>query len=211
MNILAHRGLWHHPQERNLPESLQSALSKGFGLETDVRDYRGELVICHDPVTVKVQHLSELLTGYKTMASKVPIAINIKADGLAGMLQPLLDKFGVLSYFCFDMSVPETLQYRRHGLRFFTRESEYEQYPILYDDAAGVWMDMFQSDWIGSDQIHRHLDAHKEVAIVSPELHGRPHLAFWERLQESKLATRQGLMLCTDFPELAQNYFNEKD
>jgi glycerophosphoryl diester phosphodiesterase len=211
MKILAHRGLWHQPEERNRPESLRSALSKGFGLETDVRDSAGKLVVCHDPVTAEVQFLSELLTDYQSLASEAPLAINIKADGLGSMIQTLLDKFAVESYFCFDMSIPETLQYRRRGLRFFTRESEYEQCPALYTDAAGVWMDMFHSDWILSDQIHRHLDAHKEVAIVSPELHGRPHLAFWGRLRESNLAGRPGIMLCTDFPESAQHYFNDQD
>lgn len=207
MVILAHRGVWHQPDERNQPAALRLALAGGFGLETDVRDAAGQLVISHDPPVAPAQTLAGLLALYARLPSAAPLAINIKADGLRSRLKPLLDAHAVTNYFCFDMSVPETLAYHREGLRYFTRESEHEPHPLLYTDAAGVWMDMFEGDWITAESIVRHLDAGKQVALVSPELHRRPHENFWQRLQQAGLARRSGLMLCTDFPESARDFF----
>lgn len=209
MEILAHRGLWYQPDERNQPAALRLALAKGFGLETDVRDAAGRLVISHDPPVAAELSLAELLALYRALNCTVPLAINIKADGLRSSLKPLLAEHSVKNYFCFDMSVPETLAYRREGLRYFTRESEHEPRPLLYDDAAGVWMDMFGTDWIAREHIVRHLDAGKQVALVSPELHHRAHENFWIRLRDAGLASHPDVMLCTDFPESARKFFYE--
>jgi glycerophosphoryl diester phosphodiesterase len=206
---LAHRGLWKSIEEKNGAAALLLALQSGFGLETDIRDARGHLVVSHDPPEGHVLLLEEALGFRGSKDKSLPLALNIKADGLSGRLRQLLEKTDVKEYFCFDMSVPETLVYRREGLRFFTRESEYEPHPPLYDNAAGVWMDMFHSDWITPAQIVRHLEAGKQVAIVSPELHGRPHESFWARLRDAGLARRSGVMLCTDFPLTAREFFYE--
>jgi len=208
MNFLAHRGLWKEPAERNTPESLSSAIVSGFGLETDIRDAAGQLVIAHNPSRGTVQRLLEFFCQYREQRLGEPLALNIKADGLSALLKPLLQEHGIENYFCFDMSIPETLVYRHQGLRFFTRESEYEPTPTLYADAAGVWMDMFHGDWIAPVRIREHLAAGKQVALVSPELHGRPHLAFWARLLEAGLRDEPDLMLCTDFPVAARDFFS---
>jgi len=43
--------------------------------------------------------------------------------------------------------------------------------------------------------------------VVSPELHRRPHAAFWERLAGMRCAADPRLMLCTDLPEDATEVF----
>lgn len=48
MDILAHRGLWHVVEQKNTLSSLTDAVSKGFGIETDIRDYQERLVISHN-------------------------------------------------------------------------------------------------------------------------------------------------------------------
>jgi len=57
-------------------------------------------------------------------------------------------------------------------------------------------------------RIREHLEAGKEVALVSPELHGRPHGAFWQRLRDAGLSRQDALMLCTDFPGAAREFFH---
>ena len=207
MKLLAHRGIWHQPEERNQPAALRQALACGFGLETDVRDAVGRIVISHDPPVTPGQSLAELLAIYNSLGCAATLAINVKADGLRSRLKSLLDEHKVTNYFCFDMSLPEMLAYGRDELRHFTRESEYEPHPALYEQAAGVWMDMFVNDWITREHIFRHLDAGKQVAIVSPELHSRPHENFWIRLREAGLSSHPDVMLCTDFPESARDFF----
>lgn len=41
MLILSHRGLWRHYHEKNSFEAFKKSFSSGFGIETDLRDYRG--------------------------------------------------------------------------------------------------------------------------------------------------------------------------
>lgn len=208
MQILAHRGFWQRPEERNTLAALERALREGFGLETDVRDAAGELVIAHDPPVGPAPLLAEVLALARTHGTRLPLALNLKSDGLRGRLKSLLQSQPAQNYFCFDMSVPETLACRRDGLRYFTRESEFEPSPVLYAEAAGVWLDMFTSDWLQPSDIARHLDAGKEAAIVSPELHGRPHLDFWARLRAAGLGTETRVLLCTDLPAEAAAFFH---
>lgn len=208
LRLLAHRGVWYLPEERNGIDALRKAFQLEFGLETDLRDAMGEIVVMHDLPISTLLNLADVFAAYCDNNCVTPLALNIKADGLRGLLKPLLKRFGITNYFCFDMSVPETLAYRRDGLRFFTRESEYESVPPLYADAAGVWIDMFHSDWVTAARIREHLNAGKQVAIVSPELHGRPHLDFWKRLQQAGLHLESDFMLCTDFPVAARDFFH---
>lgn len=48
MKIISHRGLWKQPHEQNTKGALELSLSSGFGVETDIRDFNGSLVISHD-------------------------------------------------------------------------------------------------------------------------------------------------------------------
>lgn len=208
MNILAHRGLWHDRADGNTLAALTAALDGGFGIEFDVRDADGKLVIAHDIVVGPKPAAEELLGLLWESRTSSTLAFNIKADGLALHVQTLVTSYGLANYFCFDMSVPETLHYRRLHLRYFARHSEHESAPVLYADAAGVWMDMFETDWITASDIRTHLDRGKQVAIVSPELHGRPHIPFWESLRASALPRHAELMLCTDHPDAARSFFN---
>jgi hypothetical protein len=101
------------------------------------------------------------------------------------------------------MSGPETVRYARLGLPFYTRHSDVEPEPILYAEAAGVWLDSFTDDrWIGPDLVRRHLDAGKQVCVVSSELHGRDPARLWEGLGELRDAA--AVTLCTDRPEDAK-------
>ncbi len=210
MHIISHRGQWTAPAEKNTEAALRLAFATGFGVETDIRDLAGQLVISHDPAPTDAWPAADFFrTAASAPGGPFPLALNIKADGLRLLLKPLLARHGITDYFCFDMSVPETLAYRRDGFRFFTRESEYEPAPALYADAAGVWMDMFHGEWITPAHIRRHLAADKQVALVSPELHGRSHLDFWIRLREAGLHREADLMLCTDFPAVARDFFHD--
>ena len=49
MKILAHRGFWADEEEKNTLSAFGKAFDSGFGIETDIRDRNGELVISHNP------------------------------------------------------------------------------------------------------------------------------------------------------------------
>ncbi len=206
MIVLAHRGHWLRPEERNTRAALARAVEGGHGLETDIRDHDGALVVAHDPPTGDgLMTLDDLLDLYVSAGAPGALALNIKADGLQAGVVEAVRRRGIGNAFVFDMSLPDTLGYLRQGARVFTRQSEHEPEPLLYEPAAGVWIDAFERDWITPEVVEGHLAAGKQAALVSPELHGRPHAAAWAAWRS--LAGRAGVMICTDFPDEARTFF----
>ena len=108
------------------------------------------------------------------------------------------------------MSVPQMIEFSEFGLRFYTRQSEVEPKPILYDKADGIWIDGFWStEWITESLLHEHLRNKKNVCIVSPDLHGRTQGAFWETLLNYDIDFSR-ISLCTDCPDEAAKFFASK-
>ena len=218
MLILAHRGFWTTPEEKNSHAALARAFTEGFGVETDVRDQNGTLVISHDPPVGDCIRFRDFLSLYRRHDQPGPLALNVKADGLQRPSAAALAEEGILSdaYFFFDMSIPDALGYARQNLPIYTRESEFEPTPHLLDMAQGIVLDCFQSDWIAPAKILQHLEAGRSVMLISPELHGRDPArawAAWRELTGSRVTLPAGtrLMLCTDRPLEAREAFGGAD
>lgn len=207
MKILSHRGYWKTTEEKNALQAFDRSFSHGFGTETDLRDLRGQLVISHDPAGEPSLGADAFFHAYTRHALDLPLALNIKADGLQGLLAAALSDHDIQNYFVFDMSIPDMLGYIRTGLKVFSRQSEYEPVPALYEHASGVWIDCFETEWVTEKTLAGHLSARKQVCIVSPELHKRPYRDYWEKLSKMPFASDSNIMLCTDFPEEAQRVF----
>ncbi len=201
MKILSHRGYWKTAEEKNTRTAFERSFSLGFGTETDIRDLAGELVISHDMPRERALSASEFFEIYQKENLDLELALNIKSDGLQLPLLGLLEEYSIGNYFLFDMSIPDALVCLRHGLKCFTRQSEYEPDPAFYPQADGVWIDGFHGEWWDETLIQRHLDASKKVCIVSPDLHRRPHQPFWDALAGWSIRSHPALMLCTDLPE----------
>lgn len=200
MEIISHRGYWLEPAEKNSRAAFERTLKAGFGTETDVRDLAGVLVVSHDPPTGGEMAWSELVAMFE--GSGLPLAVNVKSDGLAPQLVQAFAE-SATPWFAFDMSGPQTVVFARQGLPFYTRHSDVEPEPILYAEAAGVWLDAFTNEqWIRPEVVRRHLDAGKAVCVVSSELHGRDPAALWDRL--AGLTGEGRVTLCTDRPEDAK-------
>lgn len=208
MIVLSHRGCWKGAEEKNSLAAFRRSFSLGFGTETDFRDALGKLVVAHDPPGAGALPADDFFALYAELGQGLPLALNVKADGLQTLLKEALERFGIARYFVFDMSVPDALACVRQGLKIFTRQSELEPSPNLYQEAEGVWMDCFFSDWIQEKDFDAHLQAGKQVCLVSPELQRRPQGPFWERLRKSRVAQSDRLLLCTDFPEEARDFFH---
>lgn len=206
MRIISHRGYWRSRGERNAPVAFDRSFALGFGTETDLRDADGRLVIAHDPPAPGAAALpaARVLAMHRAMAPDTPLALNVKADGLQDLLVRALEEHAVRDAFVFDMSVPDMRGWLAAGVPVFTRQSEIEPEPVLYREAAGVWLDAFAEEWWEPGLVRAHLEAGKRVCIVSPELHGREHRRVWDVLAGSDLAACDALLLCTDHPEDAR-------
>jgi hypothetical protein len=211
VDILAHRGLWSSRSEMNSLRALSAAVDEGFGLEFDLRDFKGELVVSHDPPRSKGLTFRRLLEkiSSKVRENDLTLAINIKSDGLENPTARLIENYSLSeNCFVFDMSVPSMLQFLRlqdkYGVRVAARISEFEGDPVLADDCEFFWVDCFKKDWIpGAVPGDRGL-RRKTPIFVSPELHGRSHRAAWSKLKGMK--RRFGL--CTDHPQDARKFFS---
>lgn len=206
MIVISHRGYWTSLEERNTEAAFRRSFDLGFGTETDVRDLAGQLVISHDPPIGGEMSLRDYLAV--PGATALTQAINVKADGLALQIGRALRAAEVADWFVFDMSLPDTIQQVKAGNPVFLRMSEYEPSPPLLSQAAGVWLDAFETRWWDRQTIEALIGIGKRVCVVSPELHRRPHLDAWEALRP--IAALPSLLLCTDFPEAARAFFGDE-
>lgn len=210
MKIIAHRGFWIEEREKNTLYALERALKNGYGIETDLRDYKEDLVISHNIANEKSIKLEDFFQLYCECGNRALLALNVKADGIQKMLETLLVKYDIENYFLFDMSIPELVVNSSRNLRFYTRSSDIERECVLYDKAAGIWVDAFYDEnWLDEKVVMRHIKANKEVCLVSPELHGNDFTRVWKLLKETGLYKNDLLALCTDMPDSAEEYFNE--
>ena len=91
MQIISHRGLWRDLSERNQLIAFEHSFNAGFGTETDLRDVCGKIVISHDMPRgneVSFEEVLQVMNG-----RNLPLALNIKADGLADKIKYLLAKY----------------------------------------------------------------------------------------------------------------------
>lgn len=209
VKILAHRGYWNKEISKNSSTALKQAIDHGYGFESDIRDYAGKLVISHNPANENNQDAAEIFHWLAEQQDRFCFAINIKADGLGELLLEQIEKNQIKNYFAFDMSVPQMVEYDNLGLKYFTRQSEIETIPVMYEKASGIWLDGFWgTDWITEELLNRHIECNKKICIVSPELHKREFKIFWNRLKEFRTDFSQ-ILLCTDYPVEAKDIFKD--
>ena len=94
MNIISHRGYWLESAEKNISLSFERSFNLGFGTETDIRDYNGELVISHDIPTTSSMKIDDFFKLYKSQSDSL-LALNLKSDGLHSILKIKLEEFNI--------------------------------------------------------------------------------------------------------------------
>ena len=207
LNIIAHRGFWLDVSEQNTEAAFRKALEHGFGIETDLRDHNQNVVISHDMPTEDSMTFDKFLMLCVTNHDPI-LALNIKADGLQSAL---MKKEIKNEHFFFDMSVPDMLGYKKCDLIYFSRYSNIECSPSLYDECAGIWQDNFADEKLDETALLRFLQDGKKVVLVSPELHKKNEELYWMSLKDFLLSYPEfnsRVSLCTDFPLKARGYFN---
>lgn len=211
MQIIAHRGFWLSPLEKNTSIAFTRALEHGFGIETDFRDFNGGLVVSHDLPNRDAMPIGEFINLYAASRNDGLMALNIKADGLGSLVKKMAEDLSLQNYFAFDMSVPDMRRYFSEGIPTFTRLSEYEQIPAFLDKSTGIWLDAFEGEWYDIHVFDNLIKKNKQISIVSSELHGRPRDNLWSFLKTNQLHQNSLISICTDFPLEAQEYFNVKN
>lgn len=187
MDILAHRGNVAGPDHasENSPAAFRAALSRGWGLEIDVRHTSdARLYVSHDARRNPQDGAADDCFAAIRQHPRATIAVNIKETGRESELLAYLGQHGVLGQcFLFDMELIE--RQRGETARVFraldgsvvlaARVSDRNE-PVdgaLADTGAGVvWLDEFDGPWCSEADVRRLKAAGKTVYAVSPDLHG---------------------------------------
>lgn len=212
--LLAHRGAWlrekHSP---NSPEALISALGAGFGIETDLRDFGRQVIISHDPPMGSEATFLNFLkkASLSTRSENALLALNIKSDGLASILNQELKELESFQHFFFDMSTPELVKLSSAGLNVGVRLSEFEDLESqlkIVEHPKAIWIDGFDREWWHMSELPDLGNTGPDLVFVSPELHGRDPQKLWAEFA-SGFRDNPKWYLCTDHPwdvlELMEN------
>jgi glycerophosphoryl diester phosphodiesterase len=195
MEIYAHRGVWTEKSDQNTLSSIQKAFDEGFGVETDIRYRNGRLVIGHD-INSEFIDFEEVIDIW-VLSGYLPLALNVKEDGLAPMLSSVLrgTKFNdARGCFLFDMSAPEEISYNKCNLTVAKRVSEHEPLSRFSESPPYIWLDSFKEIWWETMR-EAFTNSKSKIVVVSEELHGRDHLNL---LEIGIVDFAYGI--CTDFP-----------
>lgn len=220
VQILAHRGYWKEKSKQNTLGSFRSALDQGVGLETDFRDYNGQLVISHDMPTADASLASHVFTALQDHPNfqKVVYALNIKSDGIQTLVKQFIDQFGLHeNSFVFDMSGPSHFSFTKvlPAKNIGTRISDIENPPLFLKESKWIWVDQFEEFIFTADELKAFQSRDKILVFVSPELHKRDHNDLWDFIEanfecKGKLDPSP-IYLCTDLVDEAKKRFNTSD
>lgn len=209
MIILSHRGLWYDfANESNKSIAFERSFKIGFGTETDLRDICGKIVISHDMPRgneLTFRELLEIMNG-----RNLPLALNIKADGQADEILKILHEYNHTNYFTFDMSIPDMVFQMNKNLNVFTGKSDILKEPVLLEKAKGVWLDSFYSEWFEESDVAELLNQGKKICIVSADLHKRDVSEQWNKIKNFSGIEDNNIMLCTNEPEKAAQFFEDR-
>lgn len=212
MEIISHRGYWKSAEEKNTFIAFERSFHMGFGTETDIRDQNGKLVISHDPANDDCVFFCDFLELVNSINPIIPLALNIKSDGLSALIQIEMANFPkIRNYYFFDMSVPDSIGYLNKQMPILTRRSEYEASSILEIKSEGVWVDCFHGVWYDQNFFEVTLLTQKRIFLVSEELHGRNPEKQWSYLKNWNVHKNKNVIICTDYPETCYNYFNNEN
>ena len=213
-NIISHRGKFNCKEEGNNFYSFKNILQKGYGIETDIRDYYGQIYISHDISKDKPElSFDDFLDLVLKFNLNAPIALNIKTSGITQLLPSYIEKLNKINYFFFDMAIPDHLNFSKLNLINAIRMSELElisQQMIKTLKSSWIWYDSLLGDqdinWVLG--IKELLNTNHNICIVSSELHSNDPYKLWEILKRSLDFKDERLYICTDLPNEAYDFFN---
>lgn len=210
--ILAHRGNVDGKvaAAENRPPAIAAALSRGWGLEIDIRrSADGRFYVSHDPS----EHVDDLLAddvfALIAGAPTATVALNVKETGDEHSLLAFLERWNVIDrVFLFDMELVEpspggmARRFRelhphvQLAARVSDRNESVER-ALSIDGAAHIWLDEFDGPWCTEGVVGRLRAAGRTVYAVSPELHGFPLEAARQRWRDFVAWGVDGI--CTDY------------
>ncbi|OJV64461.1 MAG: hypothetical protein BGO41_12655 [Clostridiales bacterium 38-18] len=156
----------------NTVEELKQ-LPHEYGVEIDLRDEGGELILSHDPFRT-----GDRFEDYLKEYHHGTMILNIKSERIEHKVKTLLDQFQIKDYFFLDSSFPMIFLLANQGERQVAlRYSEFEGLDTIRTMAGKVdwvWVDCFTKLPINHEIFLELKALGYKLCLVSPELQGRP-------------------------------------
>lgn len=145
-----------------------------YGVEVDLRDVGGRVVLQHDPFK-EGEDFEDYLKHY----NHGTIILNVKSERIEPRVIELLDRYNISQYFFLDSSFPMVHFLSESGeKKVALRFSEFEGIDTLLlmsGRVEWVWVDCFSKLPITAVNA-KILKEHKfKLCLVSPELQGQSH------------------------------------
>lgn len=143
------------------------------GIEFDIRDTGGDIVVQHDPF-LGGQLFSDFL---KFCPSNKFYIVNVKSEGIEQRAIADLEAHGITQFFLLDCSIPMMVKLGKMGeRRLAVRFSEYESLATVEAMApfvSWVWIDVFTQLPLTSFVETLLRNRGLKLCLVSPELQGQ--------------------------------------
>ncbi len=152
-------------------------LGPGLGAEIDLRTYREEIILRHDPYGTG-DTLGAYLKIWATKKDRGTLILNTKEDQLEPEALALLRANNITNFFFLDTTIPSTvkLAVREKMPKLAIRVSEYEpaEVALKFSGLADwVWLDCFNGKPPSNATLST-LKGKFRLCLVSPELHAYP-------------------------------------
>tara|TARA_B100000963_G_scaffold67973_1_gene56152 strand:- start:6831 stop:7415 length:585 start_codon:yes stop_codon:yes gene_type:complete len=188
----------HH---RRNTKKLLDKTNYNYGLEIDIRSFKNDLVLSHDPY-INGESFDEWLKYYNHKF----LVLNIKEEGLEEKIFSLMHKYNIKDFFVLDQSFPFLIKTINQGeSRVSIRLSEYESINTLLnlsEKVDWVWVDYFTKFPLDKSQYEILKKGGFRICIVSPELQGFPSEELLRLKNFLKYSNIIIDAVCTKYPDL---------
>jgi hypothetical protein len=144
------------------------------GIEFDIRDSAGELIVQHDAFSTG-QLFSEFLTFCPQDKFYI---VNVKAEGIEDLAIQMLETRGITRFFLLDCGMPAIQKLLKKGeRRLAIRFSEWEPLELaeaLRGHVDWVWVDVFSRFPLTKEIAWMLRSWGYKLCLVSPELQAQP-------------------------------------
>ena len=150
-----------------------SKISSSDGVEIDLRAYKDEIILAHDPFM-----MGESFENFLEHYGHSGLILNVKSERIEFKVLELLKKYQIKDYFFLDSSIPmSNLLFNKAGetniaVRFSELEPLEGILPFAHK-AKWVWVDCFTKFILTKEIEEKIHELGFKICLVSPELQGR--------------------------------------
>ena len=189
----------------NTLEQLKETSPK-YGVEIDLRSYKKDLILNHEPFENGVL-FEKWLTEFKHKY----LILNVKEEGLEERCISLMNKFRITNFFFLDQSFPMLIKTALGGnIKTAVRFSSFESIDTVLKFKGiveWVWIDYYEMYPLNKEIIDLIKRNNFKICLVSPELQGRSNKTIL-KAQTSIISFKKNInAVCTKNISLWESFY----